>query len=161
MLTSGLKGSVEHVLTNTTGNFHLNLVTDLQQECQGWLEVLASLSSGRIAVQMKLPISCKLSKGEQRLLSCQLDVSIHQVSHVLKQQNWMGYSGTNYVTRSRAHRSFIWTNVRNPPIVQYARTPYENGRTGVGIPVGEAFAPIYCIEYHCYPLPSNSGGLCQ
>ena len=111
MLTSGLKGSVEHVLTNTTGNFHLNLVTGLQQECQGWLEVLASLSSGRIAVQMKLPISCKLSKGEQRLLCCQLGVSIHQVSHVLKQQNWMGYSGTNYVTTSRAHRSFIWTNV--------------------------------------------------
>ena len=108
MLTSGLKSPVEHVLTNSTGNFHLNLVTGLQQESSG---LASNLSSGRVAVQMKLPISCKLSKGEQRLLSCQLDVSIHQVSHVLKQQNWMGYSGTNYVTRSRAHRSFIWTNV--------------------------------------------------
>ena len=108
MLISGLKGSVEHVLTNTTGNFHLNLVTGLQQECQGWHPTYPLVGSQH---RCNCLISCKLSKGEKRLLSCQLIVPIHQVSHVLKQQNWMGYSGTNYVTRSRAHRSFIWTNV--------------------------------------------------
>ena len=151
MLTSGLKGSVEHVLTNTTGNFHLNLVTGLQQECQGWLEVLANLSSGRIAVQMKLPISCKLSKGEQRLLSCQLDVSIHQVSHVLKQQNWMGYSGTNYVTRSRAHRSFTWTNVIHLQSSNMPGPRIKTAEPGLESPLEEALTPLYCIEYHCYP----------
>ena len=50
--SSGLKSSVEHVLTNTTGNFHLNLDIVLVTRVPG---LVPNLSSGRVAAQMELP----------------------------------------------------------------------------------------------------------
>ena len=74
---------MEHVLTNTTGNFHLNLDIVLVARVSG----LDYLSSGRVAAQMELPhlVERGFYRGKELPRFVQLETLSHQVSHVLKQ----------------------------------------------------------------------------
>ena len=75
---------MEHVLTNTTGNFHLNLDIWLVARVPG---LKFNLSSGRVAAQMELPhlVERGLYRGKELPRFVQLETLSHQVSHVLKQ----------------------------------------------------------------------------
>ena len=75
---------MEHVLTNTTGNFHLNLDIWLVARVPG---LKFNLSSGRVAAQMELPhlVERGLYRGKELPRFDQLETLSHQVSHVLKQ----------------------------------------------------------------------------
>ena len=74
---------MEHVLTNTTGNFHLNLDIVLVARVSG----LDYLSSGRVAAQMELPhlVERGLYRGKELPRFDQLKFPSYSVSHALKQ----------------------------------------------------------------------------